>query len=171
MALLRTGDLASATETLTALDRRTARGMPTLRAKIASQLAVLYALRGEPAPADRWIAETKARLKGTGNEQRIDGALVFTQLVNGIRRDDEETALESLAAAWETLEGTLPTAELRPFRVLRAFATARRRPPETLAADPSVRGAFEGVRPRELSWLGVDWPEMHAFLDDAARGA
>ncbi len=76
--------------------------------------------------------------------------------------------MRALDDAWETLEGTLPTAELRPFRALRAFATTRRRPLEAVAADPGVVAALAEVRPGELAWLGSEWPEVRAFLEATA---
>ena len=165
MSQLRTGDLARAMETLTALDRRMPRGFSSFRAKIASQMAAVYALRGEPAAADRWIAEAEARIKRTGQGQAVEGALIFSRLVNGIRRNDHQAALEALAAAWERLEGTLPVTEMRPFVALRAFATMHEKPGEPVTAEPSVRAALQGVRPGELAWLAAEWPEMRAFLD------
>jgi hypothetical protein len=56
----------------------------------------------------------------------------------------------------------------RPFRALRAFATTRRRPLESVVADPGVVTAFAEVRPGELAWLGAEWPEVRAFVDAAA---
>lgn len=171
MALLRTGNLVRALEALSELDRQRSRGGKPFRATLASQMAVIYALRAEPAASDRWIAESEKRRRETGVPSRLDGVLALARLVNGIRRDDEAAALSALDESWETIEGTLPVPELRPFRALRAFAKTRHRPKETFATDPGVVEAFAEVRPGELDWLGAEWPELREFLDTVAPRA
>jgi hypothetical protein len=166
MALLRGGDLERALATLSALDPELARSNPPLRPTVAAQIAVVYALRGDPAASDHWIAEAEARAKKASNPRGVDGALTLGRAVNAVRRDEHVAATRDLAAAWDGLEGTLVAFEMRPFRVLRAFATNGG---DARAASASARAAASAAmaeaHPGELSWLGAEWPEMRTFLE------
>jgi hypothetical protein len=55
---------------------------------------------------------------------------------------------------------------MRPFRVLRAFATNGG---DARAASASARAAASAAmaeaHPGELTWLGAEWPEMRTFLE------
>ena len=169
LAIARGGALDEALALLTALDRRATRTLLGLRPLIASQLAVLHALRGEPALSDQWIVETTARLTLSGNPRVIEGTLALARLINDIRRDEREAAVQALDANWPTLESTMIATELRPFRALRAFAAAGGGIP---AQNPEALGActgFADARPGELAWLGVAWPEMQNFLAASRR--
>jgi hypothetical protein len=171
MSLMRSGELERALTTLRQLDRRSARGAGSFAPTIAAQLAAIYALRGDPAAADRWIGEARARVKGAADSRAIDGAVAFARIVNELRRDDHQTAARDLQTAWADLEGTLVAAELRPFQILRAFAAARGAPSPTSGANHDAPPALPEVRPGELAWLGADWPEMRAFLDLGLSGS
>ena len=169
LAIARGGALDEALARLTALDRRATRTLLGLRPLIASQLAVIHALRGEPALSDQWIVETTARLTLSGNPRVIEGTLALARLINDIRRDEREAAVRALDANWATLESTMVATELRPLRALRAFAVAGGGIP---AQNPEALGACTGVadaRPGELAWLGVAWPEMQEFLGASRR--
>jgi hypothetical protein len=163
MGLLRSGELERARVALAALDPTLAAGAPSLRPTAAAQLAAIYALRGDPQAADQWIAEARARAKAVGTTRAIDGAIAFARAVNDIRRDNYDQALRDLDAAWSDLEGALVAAELRPFRALRAFAAARGDLARAGAAGVATPSA--DARPGELAWMGVEWPEMRAFLE------
>jgi hypothetical protein len=169
LAISRGGALEEALARLTALDRRITRTVLQLRPLVAAQIAVIHALRGEPALSDQWIIETTARLKLSNNPRAIEGTLALARLINGIRRDEREAAVRSLDADWATLEGSMVATELRPFRALRAFAVAGGGIP---AQNPEALGActgFADARPGELAWLGVAWPEMQDFLGGSQR--
>jgi hypothetical protein len=164
MAQMRTGDLEGALAALSALDPGLPHVNPALRPTVAGQIACLYAFRGDPAAADRWIDEALARAKKSASPRLIDGTITLARAVNAIRRDEREAASRDLAAAWEALEGTLVASELRPFRVLRAFATARG---DAAALCAAARAALTESRPGELDWMGKEWPELRAFLEAA----
>lgn len=176
MALLRGGDLDRALANLSALDPELARSNPPLRPTVAAQIAVVYALRGDPGASDHWIVEAESRAKKAatkgGNSQSVDGALTLARAVNAVRRDEHVAAARDLTAAWNGLEGTLVAFEMRPFRVLRAFAANGG---DARAASASAHGdasaALVDAHPGELTWLGAEWPEMRAFLKagDARR--
>jgi hypothetical protein len=163
--LVRVGDLSGAVDTFASLDGWLVRGRPAFKGLVASQLAVLYALKGEPRVSERWSAETRHHLERVTDGRRMLGVLLFVDLVNGIHRDDEAAALTAFEATWRDSEKTFTASELRPGRVLRAFATTRRRPLENLVSDPQVTAAFADAQPGELDWMGAEWPEMREFIE------
>jgi hypothetical protein len=167
MALMRSGEVERALAYLTALDPTLNRSNPALRPKAAAQIAVIHAFRGEPAVADRWIAEAEARAKKLATPQVNGGATLLARTVNAIRRGEQEAAVRELIAGWDDLEATLVGSELRPFRVLRAFATVRG---EGAALGAAATAALADARPGEVDWMGVEWPEMRAFLEAASTG-
>lgn len=167
MSLLRSGEVARALATLSALDRRLGRRATVSRANVAAQLAVVYALRGDAASAEQWVAEARKRGKSAPNSRVIDAALLAAESMNRLRRGEHAAAAGALTAGWTDLEGTLVAAELRPFRMLRALAESL---DENLRSTTSGGAAGRGdgawladLRPGELTWLGAEWPEMHAF--------
>jgi hypothetical protein len=168
LAIMRGGALEEALARLTALDRRITRSVLGLRPLVASQLAVIHALRGEPALSDQWIVETTARLTLSGNPRVIEGTLALARLINDIRRDERAAAVRALDANWATLESTMVATELRPFRALRAFAVAGGGIPAQNPEAPGACTGFADARPGELDWLGVAWPEMQEFLGASA---
>jgi hypothetical protein len=158
VSLVRCGELGRALEMFTKLDKELRAGNGGLRPVIAAQLAVVYALRGEPAAADRWIAEAEARRAAAGF-RNVDGNVALARLVNDVRRDEPAAAVGAVDAVWTELEGAVVAAEMRPLRAVRAFAETCIRPGATPAAP------LGEARPGELAWLGVEWPEMRTFLD------
>jgi hypothetical protein len=169
MALLRGGDFDRALANLSALDPGLARSSPALRPTVAAQIAVLFALRGDPAASDRWIVEAEARAKTAGNPRAVEGALTLARAVTAIRRDEHEAAAQDLAAAWDSLEGALVAFEMRPFRALRAFAVNGGDACAASASAPrAASAALMDAHPGELTWLGAEWPQMRTFLEAAA---
>jgi len=168
-ARLRNAEFDRAVELLSSIDPWLPRYAPALAPTVAAELAGLYALRGDAAAAEQWVAEATARAQRVAPPRPIAGRVAFVQAVNALRRGEQPAAAaQVLDAAWEDLDRTLVGVELRPFRALRAFAAARGGGPSPRASSATAVAALAEARPGELAWLGAEWPEMRAFLEGAA---
>lgn len=140
----------------------------SIRTRIATLSAFVYALKGNGALAERWL--TDARLRLTKNhEDRIGqaGYLCLAEATLACRAGDHGAALRLLDERWLELRYAISADAMRTVEVVRAFAEAQAgiRAMNTVA-ERLVR--IEPVTKGELAFLGVEWPEMKAFL--AAHG-
>lgn len=74
-----------------------------------------------------------------------------------------DDAVRLLDERWASCEGALTGGTLRPLRVLRGFAIASSNPRNAGLAEVALatsRPSFPG----EYDFLGVEWPELAAFL-------
>lgn len=135
-----------------------------LRVRIATNMALTYALRGDFATGERWAGDARRRI-AKNHEDRIGHAahLCFAEAVIACRRGDPMGAVALLDARWNELRYALTADAMRSVEVVRAFAEAQGgvRASNTVA-ERLVR--VEPVAPGELAWLGAEWPEMKAFL-------
>jgi hypothetical protein len=170
VAQMHRGDLAGALERLADVERRAPLAIAGLRANFACQLALGYALRGELEAARRWRAESEARRKSAGDQAGLAGLQAFVDAVIDTREGRWEAFLRWIDERWRELDGTLTARSTRPLRVLRAFAIARAGGVRDAGVVDAALGAIQPVRRGEFEMLGVQWPEMHSFLETHGLG-
>ncbi|MFT3697757.1 MAG: hypothetical protein QM831_31750 [Kofleriaceae bacterium] len=137
----------------------------TLYPSSAQGVAFSCALLGEIEAAERWVAEAESRRAVHRSASTFDASQIYTRALIACRRGDPTAAATLLDDHWTACEVALPGSELRPMRVVRAFAVA-------MAGGPRDAGRAEqmiaALRPmayeREFAFLGATWPEMDAFL-------
>jgi hypothetical protein len=127
----------------------------------AIDLALAFSLLGRVDDATQWC-ERAERRADTGTLFGFPGMRIYVRAVIACRRQEAREAAKLLDEQWADCE-TLKGNELRPLRVLRAFAhaTADIRNvgiAESLLVDAKPR--FKG----EYDFLGVAWAEMQQFL-------
>jgi hypothetical protein len=168
-AQLWAGELTRAIDTFAAIEKKRAvLFSSSVRTIAAVNLAFAQALLGQLDAAERWSTETRARLT-KNRDDRLDYAarLCLAEATIAIRRGRSQEAAELLEKNWATMREVLSGNMMRVAELLRAFVDAAGgvRQSNTLT-ERLVR--VEPVLPGELAFLGVGWPEMHAFL--AAHG-
>jgi hypothetical protein len=139
-----------------------------IRAAAARELVLANALLGDLDTAERWAEDCWVRL-AKSQDDRLFGAaiLCLNEAVLQLRRGKPPEASASLEKNWLTLRDKLPGNQLRVAEILRAFAEASGGVREyNKVGERLVR--IEPVTGNEFEFLGVRWPEMHAFL--AAHG-
>lgn len=161
--LMRQGRLREAIDVVADNDATHQRDLESLAMYATSaDLALYCALLGKLDEAESWLKAVDERAAKQHNAS-LPAMRAFSQAVLDCRRDRCEDAARSLDEEWGKCEAVLTGADLRPLRVVRAFAHAARGPRASGIADDclaSMRPAYEG----ELDFLGVAWPEMQAFL-------
>jgi hypothetical protein len=134
---------------------------PVGRATIPTRLAVREALRGSHEAAERWISVVEAR----GGPC----AALVPRIVSMLRRGEVARAVAYVEARFDEAERRLTAAELKPARVLWAFAlTNLDRPTYREGRSPRVHDILAGARPlapAQLRWLTAQWPELRAFVE------
>jgi tetratricopeptide (TPR) repeat protein len=159
LSLFRLGRLDDAIATLASADRRG--GAPGIQGAIAGTLSYLYALRGDVELAEDWLREAQRRDRGL----IVPGhAYLLPQLAIELRTGAASAILGQLADRWAELESTMKGESLRPLRVLRAFGVARAGGVRESGAAAPLLAALKPVRPDELAYLGVAWPELDQFI-------
>jgi hypothetical protein len=135
-----------------------------IRTRIATLTALVYGLRGDVVTGERWTTDARARI-AKNDEDRIGHAanLCIAEAVIACRKGDHAGAVATLEKSWNELRYSLTADAMRIAEVVRAFAEAHSgiRASNTVA-ERLVR--VEPVAPGELAFLGVEWPEMKAFL-------
>jgi hypothetical protein len=164
-AELRAGRFDSAIAACAEIERsRTLLFGSGVRMRIATISAMVYALRGDVATAERWAEDARRRLAKSTEDRMGNGAyLCLAEAMIACRRGDPTGAVALLDARWNELRYSLNADSMRTVEVVRAFAEAQGgvRAMNTVA-ERLVR--IEPVSPGELAYLGVEWPEMKAFL-------
>jgi hypothetical protein len=137
-----------------------------IRASLACNAALAYALRGDIESARRWRAAAEAGKKNAPDQRVVTGLLAFVDAVVDCREGRYESFLRLLDERWMELDGSLTARTTRPLRVLRAFATARApgAGPRSAGGVEQLVSALKPVRPGEFAMLQAEWPEMAAFL-------
>jgi hypothetical protein len=163
-ALIRQGELDTAIELLSELDRRG--GVLNLDGAIAGALALAHALAGNAELATDWLAETRRRYgqyKAAGI--RVPAfAYALSEAAVQLRAGETEVMRRRVDNEWTQLENSVTGNILRPMRVLRAFAHAQSTGPREAGSIDSQIAALRGTSTRDIEYLGAAWPEMHAFM-------
>jgi hypothetical protein len=135
-----------------------------IRVIAASELTLLYALKGDLEASTRWSAETMTRLGKTHDERLVHGVRVcLAEAIVLCRRGAAAEAVGVLDARWTTMRHAFTANWMRVVEIVRAFAEAQGPQREqNVVAERLVR--VEPVVGDELAFLGAGWPEMRAFL-------
>jgi hypothetical protein len=164
-AYLVDGQLQRATTELDALERRDGLAtMPSLKAGAAADLALCYALSGQCELATPWLAEAEKRKPAAAEPLKLIGSLTLVRAVIACRQDQPAEATRLIDRDWHTLEG-LGGDQLRPLRLLRAFALSAASGPRDDGAVDRLLAPLRESRPGSLRYLTVAWPELAAFMD------
>jgi tetratricopeptide (TPR) repeat protein len=162
--LMRQGELQHAIDVATdnIASYPKALGVAGLAATSAVDLALCHGLLGQLDAAEHWMTESKQRT----NERSmlcVPAMTAFARAVLDCRAGRSAEAARLLDENWLAYEAVLKGSELRPLRVVRAFAIA--------ASDPRNAGVAETVvasarpcYPGEYDFLAAAWPEMETFL-------
>ncbi len=163
--LLTDGQLERATAELTALEKSDGLATaPALKPGAASMLALCHALAGNFELATPWLAEAEKRKPAAGEPLRITGTLTVVRAIMFCRQGQPAEATRMLDRDWHTLEG-LGGDQLRPLRLLRAFAASATGGPRDDGAVDRLLAPLRESRPGSLRYLTVAWPELGAFID------
>ena len=141
-----------------------------VRVRVATLTALVYAIRGELQSAERWTADARLRIARSKEERLVPSAqLCLAEAVVACRKGAPTEAIALLDRTWNELRYSLSADAMRLVETVRAFAEAQAglRASNTVA-ERLVR--VEPVGPGELSFLGVGWPEMSAFLSAHGLG-
>jgi hypothetical protein len=132
--------------------------------RIATQAALVHALRGDIPVAERWLQDARTRL-AKNKDDRIGHAahLCLAESILAARKGDYEGAAAQLDARWLELRYAFTADFFRVAEVVRSFAeTQRGVRASNVAAERLIR--IEPVQKGEFEFLGVAWPEMQLFL-------
>jgi hypothetical protein len=126
----------------------------------AVELARLYALEGRLDVARKWSEDARKKLSRTGYRLVRASSLRIVDALIAARAGEPERAATLLDGEWHRFEQWLPTAQMREAWLLRAFVS-----------DGGQRGQAEtwlrllrSGRRGQLDFMGVQWPELQAFL-------
>lgn len=125
-------------------------------------LSLCCALLGKIEDAESWIQVADRRAANATNPS-FPAMKVFARAVLDCRKEQCGDAARLLDEQWPECEAALRGSELRPLRVVRAYAHAAGGPRNSGVADnllSSSRPVYDG----EYDFLGVAWPAMRSFL-------
>jgi hypothetical protein len=162
--LARQGQLQRAIEVAAANDERRLSALQAngLGPTSAIDLALYHALAGSLDDARRWLGVADGR-KAMVTLPTAPAMRAMAQAVIDCRDGNAAEAARALDERWREYEALLTGDIVRPLRIVRAFARAAAGPREVGTAQMelvSARPAYPG----EYAMLGVEWPEMAAFL-------
>lgn len=162
--LARQGQLQRAIDVATANDERCLSALQAngLAPTSAIDLALYHALAGSLDDARRWLGVADGR-KAMVALPTVPAMRAMAQAVIDCRDGNAPEAARALDERWREYEALLTGDIVRPLRIVRAFARAAAGPREAGTAQMelvSARPAYPG----EYAMLGVEWPEMAAFL-------
>jgi hypothetical protein len=129
----------------------------------APDIALSYALLGDVPAAQTSLADADERAGDQTRAYRAHTALV--RAVIDCRNHRRAEAARALDNVWPICEAELTGQQLRPLRIVRAFAQsdAGAKPGGVIeTALATVRPAYTG----EHDYLGKAWPEMARYLAD-----
>lgn len=159
------GDLERATRELVDLEKRDGlKTVQSLKPLAATSLAECYALVGQLDLAAPWLDEAEQKRATAGEPPKLTGALTLVRAIIACRKGAPAEATRLIDANWQTIEG-LAGDQLRPLRLVRAFAVAAAGGPRDDGAVDRLLAPLRESRPGSLRYLGVAWPEMAAFLE------
>lgn len=128
-----------------------------LRARIAEA----FAWRGDLDTAEALLLEV-------GGGEKAPGARVAPEAIMALRRGQAATAMERIESGWSDAEALMRGIELKPLRILWAFALqgmGRER-------DEAFAHQLAELSPHDLElsrWCGTHWPQLATFLDALAK--
>ncbi len=165
-ALLRAGRLDESIATFAEVERSRVLLLGSgVRTRIATHTALVYALSGDTALAERWTTDARMRI-AKNKEDRLGHAaqLCLAEAILSARKGDHAAAVALLDARWLEMRFSLNADSFRAVEVVRTFAeTQRGVRASNAAAERLIR--IEPVSKGEFAYLGVKWPEMKLFLD------
>ena len=162
---LTNGQLERATAELTALEKGDGLSrMPSLKPSAASMLALCHALAGNFELATPWLAEADKLKPAAAEPLKLTGSLTIVRAILFCRQGQPAEATRMLDRDWQTLEA-LGGEQLRPLRLLRAFALSATGGPRDDGAVDRALAPLRESRPGSLRYLTVAWPELAAFMD------
>jgi hypothetical protein len=135
----------------------------------AVDIALDYALLGDIAAAEKWMAEVEKRANDL-SVPSLPAMKAFARSVVDCRTGRCAEAARNLDERWPEYEGILTGETLRPLRIVRAFAIAAGGPRDAGLAE-TVIAAARPAYPGEYDVLGMAWPEMATFLVTHAIGS
>jgi len=127
----------------------------------AVDLALCHALLGDLVAAEKCIADAEVRASELSNPS-FKAAKAFARAVVDCRAGRHVEAARMLEEGWPEFESMLTGDNLRPVRVVRAFAIAAN--PRNVGLAETVLGTSRSNYPGEFDFLGAAWPEMSTFL-------
>lgn len=162
--LLRQGRLEEAVAVVSDNDAAHERALKdlTLYGTSSVDLTLCCALLGKIEDAESWLQVTERR-EATAANPSLPAMKVFARAVLDCRKAQCGDAARLLDERWPECEAALTGSELRPLRVVRAYAHAAEGPRHSGVADnllASSRPVYDG----EYDFLGVAWPAMQTFL-------
>jgi hypothetical protein len=125
-------------------------------------LSLCCALLGKIDEAESWLQLTERRAATAANPS-LPAMTVFARAVLDCRKERCEDAARLLDEQWPECEAALTGSELRPLRVVRAYALAAGGPRHAGVADHLLASSWP-VYDGEYDFLGVAWPAMQLFL-------
>ncbi len=125
-------------------------------------LSLYSALLGKIDEAESWFGITERRAAVAANPS-LPAMRVFARAVLDCRKERYEDAARLLDERWAECEAALTGSDLRPLRVVRAFALAAAGPRSAGVAE-SMLASSKPVYEGEYDYLGVAWPAMETFL-------
>jgi hypothetical protein len=134
----------------------------SLYATSSVDLSLCCALLGKIEDAESWLQVSDRRAPNAANPS-FPAMKVFARAVLDCRKERCGDAARLLDEQWAECEAALKGSELRPLRVVRAYAHAAGGPRNSGVADnllSSSRPVYDG----EYDFLGVAWPAMRSFL-------
>ena len=159
------GQLEHATSELVALGKRDGLSpMPWLKVTAAANLALCHALAGNFELATPWLEEAEKNRATAADPMRLTGTLTLVRAIMACRRGQPAEATRLIDRDWQGLEG-LSGEQLRPLRLLRAFAASSTGGPRDDGAVDRLLAPLRESRPGSLRYLTVAWPELGAFMD------
>jgi tetratricopeptide (TPR) repeat protein len=161
-ALKHREELDRAIEILRQVERTPGMAYPSdVRLLGSIELGEIYALRGDVETAGRWLADAERRLARAENRLLAGARLRIAQVVLLVRRGEDGEAMRLIEQHRAHIESIVPLTTMRVIWLLQAFVTARGG--DTRAAG-EVFAILRQIRPHELDYLSVEWPELRMFL-------
>jgi hypothetical protein len=165
---MRQGKLDAAEADFTAIERWINVGyMSDIRLLAAIGLTELFALRGKPELARRWLVDARKRYDRNLNGVHQLGSLVLAELLVLAREGKFREVIDGFDARRTLLDNSLIASEVRVGWAIRAFAAWRESDPRGHGApEAALRQVRDHVA--ELAPRFSEWPEMRAFLETNA---
>jgi hypothetical protein len=162
-AYIRQGEFDAAIGVLRVADKtRNLMFGSNIRVMVATDLCLIYALRGDLNAAMRWLEDARRRLARSKEVRHFNAALLrLTEATVLCRAGKHEEAKRILDSDWPRLESALFSSVMRRAWLLRAFLAGS--DPTRMSGEPMLT-VLRSARKNELEWMGKEWPELRTFL-------
>ena len=171
-ALFRQGDLRGATAEAIGVEQTIGLIWSSdVRTHATLLLARLYAVQGETAAAERWIAEGRKRLARSGSRLVIAASLRIAEAIVCCRQGRFGEAAEMLDQDMRRIEAALAVSDLAVVWLLRAFAAAQLTSPRDAGAVTPFIAVLRTQPPGTFDHLAGQWPELAMFLAENGLAA